>query len=409
MSLCVVALVFLRVCFSQGLWDVAMQDTTLEGQIRKIHVFYRHGHREPLHGYPKDPHLNSEAWTNGPGQLTILGRKQAYNFGENLRNRYSFMLPDERAWKTVRATSSDSARTLMSSAVVLAGLIPPAETDRWSYIHWQPAPVYIDRALSTHYHCPRLSHLLKHQTYSPAPETKRLYDYVERHSGTTINTPSTLNNIYTCLEIQKQAYLVLPLWTYSVMNAMKMEAAKSFHSKNAEISRLRIGPILKKIVEYNHSDLKRPIKLYCTHDSIIGGLLGALNFNLTEPPNFMSAVIVEIREIKGRLHAQLWYRFGPYDDLIRLPWPSCGVRCPLHKLKEILKALIPDHRAKECELNAALKNKTSITIFIATVILIALAALGVVSGYCSFIFEAMKYEILYGNTWRIFSRFEIKN
>lgn len=336
-------------CNAQKLWEQASEDNKIEGIIRKVYIIYRHGHREPIHSYPKDPYVDSEMWKNGPGHLTILGRQQAYNLGQNLRSRYLYLLPEERAWKAIRSLSSCVSRSLMSSAVVLSGLIPPTDEDRWSSIDWQPAATFTSEILSSRPRCPKLEYLLKSYNHKPNELTRKLYDYISEHTGTRVTNPTILLNIYNCLEIQRQAGLALPIWTYSVFKNMKKEAAKSFRDTTEDILRLLLGPLLKKVSSFNVTvAASHPMSIYSTHENIIGGLLSALKFNISEPPNFTSAIVVEYREVRGKFHAQLWYRNSHNFELIRLPWPDCGIRCPLDKLEHILKPFIPDDWASEC-------------------------------------------------------------
>lgn len=64
--------------------------------------------------------------------------------GQYLRKRYNALLPTGiYPNKLVYVQSTDRARTLMSAAAVLVGLIPPTAAQLWNEnINWQPIPIH---------------------------------------------------------------------------------------------------------------------------------------------------------------------------------------------------------------------------------------------------------------------------
>ncbi|CAG4968190.1 unnamed protein product [Parnassius apollo] len=351
-----IILLFASVCSEEKkyYWTPAIEGG-VDGKLLQVHIVYRHGHREPRAFYPRDPHASSPIWKNGPSQLTILGRQQSYQFGQNLRTRYQSLLPKERAWKTVKASSSDTVRTLMSSSVVLAGLIPPNSEDIWSNITWQPAAIHttpsdFDNVLVSHPHCPEYDYLLNQLPNVNDTETKLLYNLLTKYTGKQIASSKTLLNLYTCLEIEAQAGLRLPNWTQKIYKTMEKQAANALlrSTQTLELKRLRSGPLLKKLINFKKYNSTYNIHLYCTHDTVVGSLLGSLGFELTEPPNFTSAFMVEYREVDGEIHAQFWYSRGPDGELTRLRLPGCGIRCPFTELSKLVEPLIPRDWTEDC-------------------------------------------------------------
>lgn len=79
-----------------------------------------------------------------------------------LRQKYIDFLGDVYLYEDVAARSSDLPRTKMSLQLVLAGLYPPAEIQRWSTdINWQPIPTKyvpekLDKYFFAHLSCPKL-------------------------------------------------------------------------------------------------------------------------------------------------------------------------------------------------------------------------------------------------------------
>lgn len=120
----------------------------------------RHGIRTPASTYPNDPYINDTFYPVGWGQITNVswlptfklsrllhilsfqeGKRQLYNIGKFLRDRYDKFLgthysPDEYY---VQSTGVD--RTKVSLQTINAGLWPPEESQKWGPLDWQPIPV----------------------------------------------------------------------------------------------------------------------------------------------------------------------------------------------------------------------------------------------------------------------------
>lgn len=70
-----------------------------------------------------------------------LGKKQEFDIGVALRNRYGSWLGDIYYPDLLEARSTSPARTRMSLLLTLAGLFPPAPSQQWnSNLNWQPIP-----------------------------------------------------------------------------------------------------------------------------------------------------------------------------------------------------------------------------------------------------------------------------
>ncbi|XP_068623843.1 testicular acid phosphatase homolog [Battus philenor] len=349
-----------------------------DGKLVQVHVVFRHGHREPKSFYPYDPHAFSNIWTNGPTQLTILGRQQAYRLGQQLRNRYKSLLPRVRAWKAIKATSSDTSRTLMTTAAVLAGLIPPYTEDIWSNITWQPAAIHtsppeIDNILGPHPYCPRYDHLLNNLPNKSDNEKRLLYHLLSMYTGKHISSSNSLVNLYTCLDIESQAGFKLPSWTKPIYRKLTNYTIKALMrlTQTLELKRLRSGPLIKKITSY-HKSKSYNIHLYCTHDSVLSGLIGSLGFDLIEPPSFTSALIVEYRIHAGEVTVQFFYRKGPVGELTRLKLPGCSDRCYLRQLKSIVHKLIPYNWSEDCAITYENNLESELQMVLAIITLIVL-------------------------------------
>ena len=111
-----------------------------------LQVVHRHGVRSVLQNYPNDPTPLSywDQW-GGTGQLTPVGMKQLYEYGQFIKNRYSdFLSSYDR--RQVYSKSTDYDRTLMSANCFLAGVFQPNSNQSWStdpkLSNWMPIPVH---------------------------------------------------------------------------------------------------------------------------------------------------------------------------------------------------------------------------------------------------------------------------
>lgn len=313
-----------------------------DSDVLQVHVFFRNGVKQPKEFYPNDPDGNNPLWTFGPNGLTINGRKQGYELGRTLRLKYYKIFPIARSWQIIRSTSSNTERNIMSSSMVLAGMLPPSYNDLWDkYIQWQPAVTYTDELLTCE-DC-----IQRNYDYKVSEHAQRMYEQVTLNSGMRVSNPSAVLKIFECLEIERQNEIYIPEWSNGVLEVMKTEAAKAYDYTHENVKN-KVGTILEKLANFNNSSTTQKINLYSTHGSIIGGLLKALQVKMKEPPNFMSAVIIEFRRTKGgHCHAQFWHRLSPSQPFIRIAFENCGIKCPIEQLKTIFKPYFPKKVSKE--------------------------------------------------------------
>lgn len=279
-------------------------------------------------------------------ELTVLGRQQGFRLGQQLRSRYGTLLSKASAWKTIRAATSDTSRSTTTSTVLLAGLKPPSANDTRSEIAW-PVAVHTDRTLALDIHCTKYEHL-KRTPNRVDDETRMLYQLLTKYTGGLIESSDALLDLYACLEIERQAGLRMPKWTrptYSIMRRHVVSALR--HStKTTEMKRLRSGLLINVLTKYKNDS--RVINLYCTDDTVLFHLMDSLGFELSEPPSFTSAFIVEYRERNGVIHTQMWYSQNHESEPTKLQLPGCDARCPWNKLKKQVEPLIPNDWTAEC-------------------------------------------------------------
>lgn len=135
-------------------------------ELKHVHIIYRHGDRGPMSVYPRDPH-QADAWPEGLGQLTKLGKQQHFALGKYFRKRYAGYLSPQYKMTELYVRASDVDRTLMSAESNLAGLYLPAnKNDRFNPdLRWNPIPIHTvptdeDPLLRGGDVCPRLDQLV---------------------------------------------------------------------------------------------------------------------------------------------------------------------------------------------------------------------------------------------------------
>lgn len=347
-------------------------DDSSFGSLVFVSALYRHGDRNPVASYPTDPYNNLSYWPNGWGQLTNRGMYQHYELGQWLRHRYTGFLPEAYSREDIYIQSTDVDRTLMSAASNLAGLYPPEGDQIWDKnVTWQPVPIHTvpetkDEILAGKRPCARYdAELLRVKT---SPEMKRyneehaeLYRITSEHSGKSVHDPETLEQLYNTLFIEEVNNLILPNWTKEVYpEKMVSVAAYSFTipAKNKLLQRLKIGPLVKKIIK-NMVDkrggvLKPDYKMamYSAHDTTVANILMALGvFDMQNPP-YRSLVLIELwKNNLGNYQVKVLYRNSTTHEPYNLAIPGCDAVCPLEKFVGLLQPITPVNWEKECRLS----------------------------------------------------------
>lgn len=71
-------------------------------------------------------------------------------------------------------------------------------------------------------------------------------------------------------------------------------------------------------------------------------------------PGYTSCVFLELHDVNGNFHVEIYYKRDHGEDkkpLEPLYIPNCGTKCPLYRLYEIYKDVIPsDEYDVECRI-----------------------------------------------------------
>ncbi|KRZ22800.1 Methionine--tRNA ligase, mitochondrial [Trichinella pseudospiralis] len=196
-------------------------DTGSNGEI------WRHGHRTPIYLIPSDVENNASTWDIGLGELTKLGMRQCYELGQMLGKRYIEQYPlfESSILNEIYIRSSDTNRTLMSAASVMAGFV--ASDSYGSYRNytlpnfvrspagWTPLPVHTvaystDNLLNMKYHWNRTAdlfreNLIKYQQFTKQnPDNAAKLAYVAKKSGFNNNLVKNMWILADVVKIEKE-------------------------------------------------------------------------------------------------------------------------------------------------------------------------------------------------------------
>lgn len=198
--------------------------------------------------------------------------------------------------------STDMDRTLMSALADMAGFYEPIKTDVWNpNISWQPIPIHtvpekLDEVLAAKKSCPVYDYELKKLYKSPEfkaydKKFKPVYKYLTEHTGKTVDSLQSVQNVFSCLHIEEIYNFSLPEWTKAVYPDKMFEiSGLSFAVKTYTplLARLKMGPLLKEILTHYHNKTvghlnpNRNLFVYSAHDTTIANMVRQtlkLNFN----------------------------------------------------------------------------------------------------------------------------------
>ncbi|XP_034180109.1 prostatic acid phosphatase isoform X3 [Osmia lignaria lignaria] len=278
--------------------------------LRLVTIVMRHGDRAPQDTYPNDPYVNNSMEPYGWGQLTNEGRRNQYNQGLFLRERYSHFLGPTYSPDIFYLQCTAVDRTKMSAMLEAAALWKPNEKQSFKPdLPWQPVTLF----------------------YQPRSEDTK-------HMKLTL--PEWTNDYYPDK--------LIPLTLYDLQ----------LNVYNDPLKRLKGGPFLKKIVidmlakkDNTLKPQERKMFMYIGHDSSIVSLLDVMHVWNNQIPNYNIMTMIELHEDSCGWNVQVFLRNTTEREPYRLTIPGCTTICPLEKFIHILKPMIPDNWEEECKVD----------------------------------------------------------
>ncbi|XP_019546796.2 prostatic acid phosphatase [Aedes albopictus] len=348
---------------------VSVEDHTKDKLIF-AHVVYRHGNRTPLVAYDTDPWKDQSNWARGWGEITNIGKRTHYYLGQWLRNRYKDLIGETYSGDEIYVQSTEVDRVLMSALSNLAGLYPPSDRDLWlPNIHWQPIPVHqipkpLDDVIAGTKSCPKFLKLKEEYLQSDVYQgylksIEPVLKYANSHSKMELVSAETIYDLYSCLDIEHEHGFELPEWTSKVYpEPLKSICGEMFRysTNTTAMTRLRAGPIIKEILTRFQQKVdntlvpSRNLWMYSGHDISVVNLLNGLGLFKPHNPPFAACVMVELRmATRDSPYVSVFYKTSN-DEPELLDIPNCGPRCPLERMFELYKDIIPEDWEQECQI-----------------------------------------------------------
>jgi len=366
----VVTFLVLCLCFTWVFSGTSNDPGTDQSTLELLHVVFRHGPRTPADTYPTDPHVNQTFYPFGWGHVTNNGKRELFNIGSWLRKRYgNFVGPYYRP-ESVHAQATGVARTHMTLATVLASFFPPKGTPmEWNTrYNWQPIPIFSqplneDTLLLVRTACPRYFEAL--QEVMELPEVKaeiepylEMFKELTKLTGMKIAEPEDAQSLYLTLLAEQEFGLKLPDWTKEYFPdklQFLTEQSYIYNIYNTELQKIKAGPFLKKMLtemkDKREDKLKdKKLFIYTGHDSTVVNILSALKVWERQLPKYSVMTIFELHKNKetGEYYVEIYFRNNQKAPAQKLTIPGCEFQCPLDKLIELSKDVVPtaedDHR-----------------------------------------------------------------
>ncbi|KAL6434819.1 hypothetical protein ACFW04_005184 [Cataglyphis niger] len=338
--------------------------------LKQIYLF-RHGDRTVdianNESYPNDPYKDKDYYPDGFSQLTITGKKRAYQLGQILRNRYDSFLGDVYYQPNVYAQSTMIARTKTSLQLVHAGLYSPAEIQIWNpLLLWQPLDLMYtkmeDDNLFFSMLCPvfkrSYQNMLQNDLTVKTKVAKfdNLMKQLSIYTGKNITTLFDIFLLYGTLTAQSAYGLCLPEWTHNIFpNGELLDAflLQLNLFSYGSLNRLNGGVLLRTIINdmdkiINGTLKDRRINLFSAHDLNVSAMLHALNIFDFRPPEYTSSIIIELHEKNYKFFVKVVYYLGNPSKIIEKSIPGCELLCPYDKFIQLTSASTATNEELKC-------------------------------------------------------------
>lgn len=272
--------------------------------------------------YPSDPHINETYYPFGQAELTLEGKRNAYNFGVEIRARYQSFLNETYFPPEIKAFTSNISRTQMTLQSVLTAMYPPIYPNVvLPYLMWQPISYEtIPTNDDTVYNKLGLTQLPQYLNFifklimvncskkleTPVKrdqELQNLYDYVSAHAGKKMIDSNDIMNVYNTILVEKQNGFPVPDWAEEIFNNGKLQDAALSLWVDIIEQQLPIisGNLIRKITEDSvkktKNEIANQIFLYSGHDTTVAGMLGVFDAYTKFELEYLSHVYIELHKI----------------------------------------------------------------------------------------------------------------
>ncbi|XP_025407954.1 lysosomal acid phosphatase-like isoform X2 [Sipha flava] len=335
-------------------------------------MIFRHGDRTPVFSYKTD--INANAFPEEKGDLTKKGKQHMYQKGKFFRRLYNGFISDLYLDSEIIIKTTKMKRTFMSAALVLAGMYPPKDYQKWSELEtvWQPIPISNDSPENISLYdskktCPSLYKEVqkvfpKLKSRENEPQISELLSYLSEKCGKQITTEN-LPLLYDLFLSQMANGLQLPEWIkpnhiQTIESIVSSKEILRFIYLNKKIQTLYIAPLLKEIslnmeLRSNDSNLKstRKMHLYSGHDNTVMTASGYLHSDIIGSVYFGASLHFHLYFDNTNGYTIKLFYYGRWDDEKgeEVPIPSCGNPCKLQDFTTFINEIFSPEWGKECQ------------------------------------------------------------
>ncbi|XP_019885210.2 venom acid phosphatase Acph-1 [Camponotus floridanus] len=344
-------------------------------ELKLLHVLFAHKLYAPSEDEGRNDTdipeiLSYKYFTSATMNMSLKANLNMYNLGVYLRERYNEFLGQTYMPEITKMRTTEYALSIVSSQLVNAGLWPPATNQIWlEGFNWQPIPSELkelkDDTLLLGFLCPNFTLemdqvLQRAETQKITEQYQLLFNYLSRHTGRNISTPTDVVLLYAVLETMADQNKTLPNWAKDIfpdgaMYDLTLLEYDLFSTTSLQ-KQLNGGTLLKEIIgnllKYKIGDLskERKIILYSGDERNIVGVLKNLNLWSPHIPNEAAALIFElyIDNETDIYEIKINYYTGIDSPTISLTLPNCTEICPLQTLINIAFDSIPENSLYLC-------------------------------------------------------------
>uniref|UniRef100_A0A0A9ZAZ1 Lysosomal acid phosphatase n=2 Tax=Lygus hesperus TaxID=30085 RepID=A0A0A9ZAZ1_LYGHE len=324
------------------------EDPVAEPSLVKLAFMFRHGERSPLNSRINDPYPIDDLkfWPEGVGALTKVGKKNAYLLGKRLRKRYDAILTPHYSKKDFVALSTKVDRTLMSAYLVLAGLYPPANHQKWSEeLDWMPIPVFHNTVFNKTncFSCPRFRYeVIKLAKSVNADLFAPLAKFLEEKANLKLKRPQRspimweLFTLCDSLGLQKRQGYKVEEWAdefLDLSSSLMHEMFLIFTTKTDVQRQLSSSLVADYLLQFMDDSSK--VSMFSAHDLTLYMLAAALGYDLQHPPHPTACIMVEFHDVNEEKLVKAFYIKETNGEMLPIEM-SCGKTCSLASFKEML-------------------------------------------------------------------------
>ncbi|XP_060879221.1 lysosomal acid phosphatase-like [Metopolophium dirhodum] len=336
--------------------------------LKFVTVLFRHGNRASEFKCNTDPHKNT--FPEGKLELTKKGKQNMYKKGQIFRRLYNGFLSDLYLDSEILVKTTNTSRTFMSAAMVLAGMYPPKGYQKWSDSEtvWQPIPIYGDSPdhgtlFNERGKCPVFdSMVIKLHNQSDNLTDKNitaLMSYLSEKCGQPI-THKNIMKLYDLLLCRiadglPQLEWIEPYHIETIKSIVINEQSSKMFFENYGFQKIVIGPLLNEIglimeSRSNNYNRTRKMHLYSGHDISVEMTMSFLG-NTIKLPDFGASLHFHLHydEINEHTIKMFFYDRWDNEEGKEVLIPICGNPCKFKDFKNLLEKNFSEEWAEECQ------------------------------------------------------------